>query len=357
MEIIHTKDQDLLNKWDTFVTKEDKGSHLLFSDWVKSYQSYGFDYEFCIGLENDCIVGGYAAIIPKALFFNFFIIPFGPIVAQGFENRLNELIETVPQRAKYHNSCYCHITLPFSTAVNNHVYPILPKLVALNKAKTGHLFKYIYASNGLNWISLKGFLDAESKIMSLSSSVRRNIRNSYRKGLFLEDMNTIDKLENGHRLFEETAKQGNYSIRAWDDIKESLLALLDKGSLKMLGAYKNGELKGAILLIQAGNYFTYILGGSKKEVPDLRTGDFLQWEAIKLSIENGFDGYNISLGGSKGVMDFKNSFNTVRIPFEQSKYYWVLKPFYFRVFIFFEKCVRPFKNQVSKILSILKNKK
>ncbi len=357
MEIIYTKDKNWLNKWDTFVTKEDKGSHLLFSDWVKSYQSYGFEYEICIGLENDAVVGGYMAVVVKALFFNFFIVPYGPIVALGFENQLNALIETVLQRATYYNSCYCHITLPFSKVVNNHVYPILPKLVALNNAKKGHVFKYIYSSNGLNWINLKGFSDAESKIMSLNSTVRRNIRNSYRKGLLLENMDTIEKLEKGYRLFIENSKLGNYSIRAWDDIKKSLVFLLDNGSLKMLGAYKNEELKGAILLIQAGNYFTYILGGSKKEVPDLRTGDFLQWEAIKLSIEKGFDGYNISLGGSKGVVDFKNSFNTVPIPFEQSKYYWVLKPFYFQVFLFFEKCVRPFKKQVSKILSIIKSKK
>lgn len=212
---------------------------------------------------------------------------------------------------------------------------ILPKLVALHNAKHGHLFKYVYASNGLNWINVKGFSDAESKIMSLNSTVRRNIRNSYRKGLLLENMDTIEKLEKGYQLFIENSKRGNYSIRAWDDIKKSLIVLLDKGSLKMLGAYKSEELKGAILLIQAGNYFTYILGGSKKEVPDLRTGDFLQWEAIKLSIENGFDGYNISLGGSKGVVDFKNSFNTVPIPFEQSKYYWVLKTVLFSgIFIF-----------------------
>lgn len=354
MEIVHTKDEDWLKKWDDFVIQENKGSHLLFSDWVKSYQSYGFDYEFCIGIENDSIVGGYGAIIAKALVFKFYIVPYGPIVSEGFENRLDKLIETVPQRAAYYNSCYCHITVPFSIASNEHAYNVLPELFALNNAKEGHLFKYVYSSNGLNWIDLKEFSDVESKIRALKSSVRRNIRNSYRKGLILENMDSIEKLEKGYRLYLENSKLGNYSIREWDDIKESLVTLLGKGVLKMLGAYKNGELKGSILLIEAGNHFTYVFGGSKKEIPDLTTGDFLQWEAIKLSIENGFDGYNISLGGSKGVINFKNSYNTEPIVFEQSKYYWIVKPFYFRVFLFFDKSIKPFKKQVSKILSIVK---
>ena len=77
MEIIYTEDKDWLNKWDTYITNEDRGSHLLLSDWVKSFHSYGFDYEFCICLENDIIVGGYAAVIAKALVFNFFIVPYG----------------------------------------------------------------------------------------------------------------------------------------------------------------------------------------------------------------------------------------------------------------------------------------
>jgi lipid II:glycine glycyltransferase (peptidoglycan interpeptide bridge formation enzyme) len=357
MELIFTKDNDWLVRWDSFVVQENRSSHLLLSDWVKSYQSYGFDYEFCIGVETDTIVGGYAAVIAKAFVFKFYIVPFGPIVASGFENQWNELIASVSKRAIIFNSCYCHITLPFSIISNEHIYPVLSKFEALNQAREGHLFKYVYASNGLNWVNLTGFSNSESKIETLNPSVRRNIRNSYRKGLALQELDTIDKLEKGYNLFVENAQLANYSIREWKDVKESLEALMQRGVLKMLGAYKNAELKGAIALVESGNYYTYVLGGSKKEKPDLRTGDFLQWEAIKLSIEKGFDGYNISLGGSKGVMDFKNSFNTTAILFENSKYHWILKPFHLRLFLFFEQSIRPFKKQISKMLSILNKKK
>jgi hypothetical protein len=139
-----------------------------------------------------------------------------------------------------------------------------------------------------------------------------------------------------------------------EEIQETLVQLNRKGFIKMLAAFKEDELKGAILLVKGGNYYTYILGGSKKEVPDLRTGDFLQWEAIKLAILEGLDGYNISLGGSKGVVEFKNSFNTEQLHYDNGQYHWVLKPLYFKLYLFFEKKLKPHKKTISKVLSKLK---
>jgi len=163
-----------------------------------------------------------------------------------------------------------------------------------------------------------------------------------------------DEIEKAYHLFKENSITSSYSIREWKEIKETLVQLNQKGYLKMLAAFKEDELKGAILLVKGGNYYTYILGGSKKEVPDLRTGDFLQWEAIKLSIQEGLDGYNISLGGSKGVVEFKNSFNTEQIYYHKGQYYWVLKPIYFKLYLIFEKKLKLNKKTISKILSIFK---
>ncbi|TRX34850.1 peptidoglycan bridge formation glycyltransferase FemA/FemB family protein [Flavobacterium sp. ZT3R18] len=353
MEFIFTKDKQWLERWDNFVQANDKGSHLVLSDWLRSYESYNFDFEVCLCLENNIIIGGYGVVIAKVLFFKFYIVPFGPIVSKGHERDLNSLIDNVPKRAKKLKACYSHITLPFSSVSNSHVYPDFPQLDSLKNAKQGHLFKYVYSSNGLNWVGLKGF-DTETKIMSLKPSIRRNIRNSYRKGLDFEELGTSEKIKEGYQLFVENSKASNYTIRDWDEIKECLFALLEKDVLKMLGVYKNKELKGAVLLLKSGNYLTYVLGGSKKEMPDLRTGDLLQWEAIKMSLKYGFDGYNISLGGSKGVVDFKNSFNTEQILFENSKFHWVLNPFVFKMFLFFDKYMKPYKKKIAQILSMIK---
>jgi len=353
MEIIYTKDPEWLQKWDAYVLSENKASHLMLSEWNNSFRSYGFDYEVAICLENGQICGGFVAVIAKMMWFRFFIIPFGPIVSEGCKNHFEPLILAVQQRAKFHGCCYCHITLPRSKSENIHVYKDLPELASLKTARPGHVFKYVYSSNGLNWVNLKGH-DEESKIMTLKPSVRRNIRNSYRKDLVFTHLDSDDQLKMGYGMFEENSKAAGYVIRDWLDMKNTLYKLRDQQSLKMLGAFKEGKLKGAILLVRSGNYFTYILGGSKKEVPDLRTGDFLQWEAIKMSIELQLDGYNISLGGSHGVIEFKNSFGTEQALFEDSKYHWVLKPAIFKMYVFFEKHLKPYKKNISKLLSILK---
>jgi hypothetical protein len=354
MEFIFTKDKQWLEKWDQFIQTNDKGSHLVLSDWLRSYESYNFDFEVCLCLENDSIIGGYGAVIAKVLLFKFYIVPYGPIVTIEHEKGLNSIIEIVPQRAERLKACYSHITLPFSSISNSHVYTDFPQFKSLQNVKQGHLFKYVYSSNGLNWVDLKGF-DVETKIMSLKPSMRRNIRSSYRKGLDFEEMKTKEKIKKGYLLFVENSKTSNYTIRDWNEIKECLFTLLEKDLLKMLGVYKNKELKGAILLLKSGNYLTYILGGSKKEIPDLRTGDFLQWEAIKISLKNGFDGYNISLGGSKGVVEFKNSFNTEQILFENSKFHWVLNPFIFKMYLVFDQYMKPYKKKIAQILSMIKN--
>lgn len=354
MKLIITKDQHWLDKWDAFVSHENKASHLLLSDWNKSFQSYGFDYEACLCVEGEEMIrGGYVAVIAKAAFFKFYIVPFGPIVSHGFEMNLNELIQTVQQRAKRFKCCYCHIALPFSKIENPHTYSNFQEISQLKSAHKGHLFKYVYSGYGINWIDLKGF-DEESKIMTLKPSVRRNIRNSYRKDLSFKILTTETAIESAYALFAENAIAANYSIRDWNAMKETLFSLNEKGYLKMLAAYKETELKGAILLLKGGNYYTYILGGSKKEVPDLRTGDFLQWEAMKLALQEGLDGYNISLGGSKGVEEFKNSFNTESIYFEEGHYHWIIKPQFFKVYLALQNYLKNHKKSIAKLLAKVK---
>ena len=350
MEIFFTKDEQWLKKWDAFVVTENLGSHLMLSDWNKSFESYGFDFEICICLANQNIIGGFAAVVAKLSVFKFYIVPFGPVIKSDYDElALNDLIAAVPQRARKLSCSYTHITLPQSKILNSHVSTVRNS-IELCDSKPGHLFKFIYSSVGINWIGLNGF-DVESKLNSLKASVRRNIRNSYRKELTLVELNTEEMIFEGYKLFHENSKEMGYEIRKWEDIKTTLFKLQSDGLLLMLGAKKNNTLKGAILLIKAGNYYTYVLGGSKKEIPDLRTGDFLQWEAIKLSLKSGFDGYNISLGGSLGVVNFKNSFNTEQVYFENSKHHWVLKPLTFKLFLISERYLKPYKKYISKVLT------
>jgi lipid II:glycine glycyltransferase (peptidoglycan interpeptide bridge formation enzyme) len=358
MRFLYTKDEKWLAQWDEFVVNSSKGSHLQLSHWLKSYISYGFDYEVLLYLEDERIIGGFAAVIPRVSLFKFYIVAYGPIVANDNYLVLNQLIEKVPLRAKELKACYCQINVPFLAEVHPtlHLYQKSELLSELQSFKKGNLFKYVFSLKGLNWIDLSAYTDSEALLMDFKPSVRRDIRVSYRKELEIRDLKAPEDIQNAYQLCEANANRGGYSIRSWTDFNTTILGLIENNHGKMIAAYKNGEIKGTILLIKSGNYYTNILGGTVKETPDLKVGYFLQWEALKLSIVEKCIGYNISLGGSKGVVEFKNYFNTQPIYFHESHYYCITNPILFKLFTYFEKYLKNHKKTISKWLSYVKKR-
>ena len=87
-------------------------------------------------------------------------------------------------------------------------------------------------------------------------------------------------------------------------------------------AIKDGQIKGAIWLIDCGKRLNYVMGGTIKEKPRLDVGYFLHWNAIKLSIDSNFLTYNISTGGSESVKKFKEDFGSIEI---NPNYYYIKK--------------------------------
>ncbi|MDI1316116.1 peptidoglycan bridge formation glycyltransferase FemA/FemB family protein [Flavobacterium sp.] len=351
MELLFTKDSDWLKRWDDYVLNENKASHLLLSDWNKSFQNYGFDFEICIALEDNKIIGGFSAVIAKALFLKFYIIPFGPILSHYNTENFNQLISKVKSRANFLNCCYCHITLPSSKVINAHVISEIEKSALFSTAKEGHRFNYVYSSNGLNWKRIDNFENEEMLISSFKASVRRYIRSSIRKGMELQFAVNEEQIKKGYELCLKNAKENGYALRDWDSFGKTISALVKNDTAKFLIANYQGTIKGSAFIVKSGNYYTYILGGTVKEKPDFLAGHFLHYSACKLAWQEKFDGYNISLGGSIGVVNLKNSYADEQIYFENSKYYWILKPTQFKMFVFLEKFIKKHKKNISKVLS------
>lgn len=353
MTIIFTKEKEWLIKWDQFV-RDNSDSHLVYSDWLKSYQSYGFDFEIGICIDNEKIIGGYGAVIAKMSFFRFYIIPYGPITLDDNELIEQELINAIKRRVKERKACYCQITLPFSEKVQikNSQTEFLENL----NFKKGNHFKYVFSFVGLNWLDLKKYKSADEILLDFKSSVRRDIRNALRKDTLVKYVTDSEEIEAAYKICQENAQKANYGIRDWQDIKETLFALIEKGNAKFIVSIKNNEIKGAIFIIKTGRYYTYTFGGTKKEKPDLLTGHLLQWEAVKLSFLENCDGYNISLGGSKGVQEFKKGFNTNEILAENAKYNLIGNNLLFFMYVSLENYMKPYKTRIAKILRFIKAK-
>lgn len=353
MEFLFTKDNDWLQKWDDFLITENRASHLLYSDWLQSYKSYGFDFEVCIGVENEKIVGGFGAVIAKSLFFKFYIIPHGPIVTSGFENQLDTIINKIKIRAKEKGCCFAQYSLPISNETEIKDKTFLPETINLI-GKKGNLFKYVYSNYGINWVGFTTTNSSEELLIQMTSQVRRNINLSYKNNAEIIFATTEEECKLAYKSIEDNALEGNYAVRSFEDFKETILSLVTKRKAHLLYVKVDNEIKGAGFAVNCGNCLTYISGGTKKERPDLKLGYLIHWEFIKKSYELGFKGYNISMGGSKGVVEFKAKFNTKAIHFVDPHRYIILKPLIFKIYLILNSIFVKNKKTISVLLKRFK---
>lgn len=355
MTYIFTKETTWLKKWDYFVLNNPKAGHLLYSDWLRSYESYGFDFEVSLVVEDGEIVGGCGVIIPKFLVFKFYIIPHGPIYAEGYFQLFQEHLSRIKQRAMSVGVCYLQLSMPVSSnqSVVNYTYSKEIIHTINSVLIPGKQFPYVYTTYGLNWINITGFENAESFLSHLTPKVRRNIRMPYNKGAEVSFVSDAATIKAGYDVIIANAKQLQYSVRSYNEFKNTILELVAKKRAYFLVCKVAGEIKAAGFFVLSSEYITNIMGGVLREKPDIKLGYMLQWEMIKKSFELGHQGYNISMGGSPGVQDFKSKFGAETIAFEDAHYHLVLKPLAFKLFKYFDKHVKPHKAKVSKLLAWL----
>jgi len=356
MELIFTKDKEWLKKWDDFVVATDMCSHLNLSSWLKSYQSYGFDFEVALLLDNDKILGGYGAVIAKSFFFRFYIIPHGPIFTENHQDNLEKCLKQIQSRASNLKCCYCQFSLPKSSNPLLKDKSYHPNSIDLSQLDfvPGKLFNYVYCSYGINWVDFGESKDSEEFLATLTSKVRRNVRMPYNKGAMPKSVQQITEIREGYRTIEENARRGNYAVRNINDFEPTISELVKNNHAYVINVHQENEVKACILLVKSGNHLTNVTGGVLRSKPDIKLGYMLQWEAIKTSFKLGHKGYDISMGGSDGVKEFKARFGAETITFEDSHYHYIIKPKLFKIFSFMDKNLKPYKNQISKLLSKFK---
>ena len=356
IKVLFTKDKEWQKKWDNYLVNNPKGSHLILSDWLKSFQAYGFDYELCLFLNDKEIIGGCGAIIAKFTFLKFYVIPHGLVYNEDYENFFEVHILEIIERAKKIKCCYMQISIPISSNQLIRQKSYEPEQLSfLEKILVkGKLFKYIYSSYGINWVNLESFKNSDECLSQLTPKVRRNIRMPYNKGVVVDFVKDSKLIEEGYKVISENAKQANYSIRDFKEFKSTITDLVEKELAYFITCKVDDIVKAAGLYVRSNGYITSISAGVKREKPDKKLGYMLHWEMIKKSFENNYDGYNISMGGSSGVRDFKSKFGSETIYFEQPHYYIVLNRTYFKIFLFLDKYLMRYKTKISRILSKIK---
>ena len=291
------------NRWNRFVMNNDGASFLNYSYWLETYcvipfliRKIGFEL-----IDDNQIIGGISGIKIGFWRFSYIAFPAGPL----FNYEITETEKVRFFKWFFENKSLYSKKIQFASEVD---------LITYNKnIQIGKAVKFVYLNSGYNLITIKE--TEQEHLVNFKSKVRRDINASLRKGLYLVVVDNESDLKKVYDVFKKNAIEANYKIRPYWFYKKSWINSLKSGESIFLMAMKEGQIKGALWLIDCGNRLHYVMGGTIKEKPDLYVGYFLQWHAIKLSISKKYLTYNISVGGSEGVKQFKSDFGSI----EQNK--------------------------------------
>jgi len=220
----------------------------------------------------------------------------------------------------------------------------------------GNFLKKIFQPIDFNLITLpsgRGEEQEKALLKSFSENARRNVKTGLKNQLEIKKAQTLDQTEAAYRCFEANAEREGYVVRAWIDVKDSLWDGVRKGNSVIFYIEQEGKVIGSIWSAKGGRMLSYIMGGVDRTEKDLKLGHILQWQCMLEAMKDGFTTYNISVGGSDGVVRFKSSFYPKEISTSGS-YMLPLNSFKFGIF----RAIFPFfernKNLAAKILKLIR---
>lgn len=348
---ISTLDADW-SDWDKFLSSTSRGIYLQLSDWLKSYRAYGFkEYLILARNSNGEIIGGQGIVLASAGPLKILVAPYGPIIKHGLEEILSEIIQKFKDFAIESGAFLSQISIPISGDQSFPTHFLSTETTIQNGDGNGLIFKYVTGISAIRAVELYPEKENpyEDVRANYKSATRRDVNKSGRMGNELVFAETEKEIKDAYSLIELNAQNQGYAVRSWDDFGPTLNALIKKGFCFIACCKNEGELKGALIIFEVGKKLHYIMGATIREKRDLMVGHFLQDQVIQLAIKKGYDFYDISMGGSDGVVRFKEGFGGKVIPFVEPQY-WVHKKLQFIAYQKLLPWVQKNKTLVSGIL-------
>lgn len=180
---------------------------------------------------------------------------------------------------------------------------------------------------------------------NFQQKTRYNIRLATKKGVTVKE-GTREDLKDFHRIMVETGSRDGFIIRSLNYFEKMYDNLAPK-HMRLLMAYYEGKPISGVIPIMYGNKTWYLYGASSNSHRNLMPNYLLQWEMIKMAINNGSDIYD--LRGVSGVVDeshpqyglyrFKKGFGAEFTEFI-GEVYIPFKPLRYKMYKFAEKAFR-----------------
>ncbi len=284
-------------EWDDFIASTPFAHFLSYSFWLNSYCIIPFLIKK-VGLiiyKNNQVAGGITGIRVGILKFNWVVFPSGPFFADYLSDNEKEYFWEQLMQSKYISKSLC-------AQFASREVPVSLK----EKFKIGKKIRWIYMDKGLGIVSLEN--NQNKQLESIKYRVSRYIKASLKRNLELQTQFSNADFKQIYEAMKANAKEQGYRIRPYFFYKKTWINSYKTGNSVFFLIKKDGVVKGAAWFIVCGGQMNYIMGGSSKEKPRLDVGYFVHWHAICKSISKGMFTYNISVGGSESVENFKDDF-------------------------------------------------
>jgi hypothetical protein len=359
MEWFTPNDTSGLNAWDGFLRHSPRGHYCQLSTWLESFRAYGFSFHVLVAKDSTSgdVLGGAGILEFGNRAFRLANAPIAPIVDTGQESLVKPILAEMQRWARARGVVALQFRFP--CPMEGSLAALLPPgtVGTEQDGHAGEAFSTGAAPNQMLWIDLAETIAAgtadwrEAVLARFSSMTRRNIRTAERQELELVEPRSEDEIRAAFALVEENGRRQGYSTRVWRDFGPALVSQVNRGHAIVLAARHAGELVGVHYGVIAGRRYSYIMGGTRRS-ESLKTGHFLHWQAIQRAHDLGLLGYDLTSGGSEGVMRFKMGFNPQTVRFVSPRYC-VISPVRYAAFAKLQPWLRRHKARIGNLLSSL----
>lgn len=347
--------------WDAFLMSSKIGYSNQLGYWQKAYETYGLKVNLLLARDDlGVIQGGLITSMVKVFFFKALACSMGPITREQDVELCVRLISEAKEEAKRKKVAIFQIGLPILEKYDDFLadYSLPQSLLkdeVFNNSKHGSKLKGIHFSTGIRAsdLRLESDFDEDEFLERFKPNTRRDIRKSSRNNLEIFFAKSPDEIKNAYQIILENSIIFGYSIRSWEDIRDTLNEMVNNGTCLIPCCKKEDKTLGALIIFESGQRLTYIFGGTLRTKPDLLVGHFLHFEMMKYSINKGYEFYDLSLGGSSGVVKFKEGMGGKPYKFVAVRY-WVFNKSLFAAYNFFLPILQRNKVLISNVLKFIK---
>lgn len=289
-------DEDSRKKYEEFLTGHERCNFQQSLEWAKVKDSWKNEVILAED-ENGDIIGSLSVLIRKIPVFGTIMYSSrGPVCDIHDISIMKQLTDGAKELAKKYRAIVLRIEPDiessdelFRSVVTNLGYKIKDDAKNFREEIQP---RYVFR------LDIKDKTEDEV-FANFHQKTRYNIRLATKKGVVVKEGKRED-LKEFHKIMVETGSRDGFIIRSLEYFEKMYDSLAPK-HMKLLMAYHDNKPISGVIPIMYGNKTWYLYGASSNNYRNLMPNYLLQWEMIKMAIQNGSDIYD--LRGVSGVVD------------------------------------------------------